>query len=112
MIKRFRLDASEIRRIATGHGACMASDHITVEGKQVGCMYRQEPSNRADSAAKIRRRVQFEIPEQTRESWLGRIQLLVVEGSCRLFVFIFHLQVGESSRHDPAVLHCFQAEDG
>lgn len=49
MVKRFCLDASEIRRIASGHGACMASDHITVEGKPVGFMYRQEPSNQADS---------------------------------------------------------------
>ena len=43
------LDASEIRQIATGHGAGIASDHITVEGKRVGFMYRQEPSNTVDS---------------------------------------------------------------
>ena len=49
MAKRFRLDASEIREIATGHGYCMASDHITVEGKRVGFMYRQEPSEAGDS---------------------------------------------------------------
>lgn len=49
MVKRFRIDASEIRQIAAGHGACMASNHITVEGKQVGYMYRQEPSSSADS---------------------------------------------------------------
>ena len=49
MDKRFRLDASEIRQLATGHGYCLASDHITVEGKRVGFMYRQEPSGSGDS---------------------------------------------------------------
>jgi hypothetical protein len=49
MVKRFRIDASEIRQIAAGHGACVASDHIPVEGKRVGFMYRQEPSSTVDS---------------------------------------------------------------
>jgi hypothetical protein len=49
MIKRFRLDASEIRQVATGHGSCIASDHITVDGKRVGFMYRQESSDTGDS---------------------------------------------------------------
>ncbi len=49
MAKRFCLDASEIRQIATGHGYCVASDHITVEGKRVGFMYRQEPTGSGDS---------------------------------------------------------------
>ena len=49
MVKRFRLDASEIRQIVTGQGFCMASDHITVEGKRVGFMYRQKPSDISDS---------------------------------------------------------------
>lgn len=45
MVKRFRLDASEIRQIVTGHGFCMASDHITVEGKRVGFMYPRRAPN-------------------------------------------------------------------
>lgn len=49
MVKRFRLDASEIREIAAGHGYCLASDHITIEGKRVGLLYRQEPSGPRDS---------------------------------------------------------------
>ena len=49
MAKRFYLDASQIRQIATGHGSCIASDHITVEGKRVGFMYRQEPGGVGDS---------------------------------------------------------------
>jgi len=49
MGKRFRLDASVIRELALGHGYCLASDHITVEGKRVGFMYRQAPSGTGDS---------------------------------------------------------------
>ena len=49
MHKRFRLGAADIRPIATGRGSCMASDHITVDGRRVGFMYRQEPDGPVDS---------------------------------------------------------------
>jgi hypothetical protein len=41
MSKQFRLKASEIRPLVEGYGACLASDHITVDGKCVGFMYRE-----------------------------------------------------------------------
>ena len=41
MSKQFRLKASEIRPLVEGYGACLASDHITVDGKRVGFMYRE-----------------------------------------------------------------------
>ena len=49
MSKQFRLTADEIRPIATGYGSCFASDHITVEGRKVGFMYREEADNEIDS---------------------------------------------------------------
>jgi hypothetical protein len=49
MAKAFRLAASDIRPMATGLGSCIASDEITVGGKPVGYMYRQEPDNEHDS---------------------------------------------------------------
>ena len=49
MNKQFRLTADEIRPIATGYGSCFASDHITVEGRKVGFMYREEADNEIDS---------------------------------------------------------------
>jgi hypothetical protein len=49
MSKRFRLDAAEILPVATGRGRCFASDMITVDGKKVGFMYRQEASQAGDS---------------------------------------------------------------
>jgi hypothetical protein len=49
MVKRFRLSSNEIRPVATNCGSCIASDHITVEGRRVGFMYRQEPDNPGDS---------------------------------------------------------------
>jgi hypothetical protein len=41
--KRFRLSAEQIRPIAKGCGACLAADTITVDGRRVGYMYREQP---------------------------------------------------------------------
>ncbi|HEX3943931.1 MAG TPA: DUF2185 domain-containing protein [Rhizomicrobium sp.] len=49
MGKRFGLDAGEIRSLAPGHGSCIASDRITVDGKPVGYMYREKPNDTLDS---------------------------------------------------------------
>ena len=40
--KQFRLAAAEIKPLATGHGGCIATDRITVNGRRVGYMYREE----------------------------------------------------------------------
>ena len=47
--KRFKLGADAIRPLAEGHGACFATDMITVEGRRVAFMYRQAPDNDVDS---------------------------------------------------------------
>lgn len=47
--KQFRLKAEDVKPLATGLGACLASDMITVRGKPVGFMYREEPDNEMDS---------------------------------------------------------------
>jgi hypothetical protein len=47
--KRFKLSAEEIRDVAPGHGACIATDMITVEGRRVRFMYRESPANEVDS---------------------------------------------------------------
>jgi hypothetical protein len=47
--KRFRLSASDILPLAEGRGAGIASDHITVDGRPVGFMYRQAPDDPHDS---------------------------------------------------------------
>jgi hypothetical protein len=44
MEKKYFLPANEIKPLAVGYGACIASDQITAEGKKVGFMYREEPS--------------------------------------------------------------------
>jgi hypothetical protein len=49
MHKKFILAANEINPIATGLGSCIASDHITVDGRKVGYMYRDSPDNEIDS---------------------------------------------------------------
>ena len=43
MTKKFHLDKTQIRPLATGYGACIATDMITVEGKSVGYMVREFP---------------------------------------------------------------------
>ena len=47
--KNFKLDKSEILALAEGHGACFATDRITVEGYPVRFMYREKPDNDLDS---------------------------------------------------------------
>ncbi len=47
--KPFRLRADEIRPIATGRGACFATDMITCDGRKVGFMYREPPDEEIDS---------------------------------------------------------------
>jgi hypothetical protein len=49
MTKRYLLDAAQVKPLATGMGACYASDRITVEGRKVGFMYREEPDTDIDS---------------------------------------------------------------
>jgi hypothetical protein len=47
--RQFRLSASQIRPLAIGYGGCFATDKITVDGRQVGYMYREAPDNDVDS---------------------------------------------------------------
>lgn len=47
--KRFRLSASDIRPLAERRGAGIASDHIMVDGRPVGFMYREAPDDPHDS---------------------------------------------------------------
>lgn len=47
--KKFRLQAAEIKPLVTGYGSCFASDMITVEGRKVAFMYREEDDFDGDS---------------------------------------------------------------
>lgn len=47
--KNFALSADQIKPLATRRGACLATDTITVDGRKVGYMYREEPDNAVDS---------------------------------------------------------------
>ena len=49
MKKKFKLRASDIKPLANGHGGCIATDMITVDGMPVGFMCREEPNNPQDS---------------------------------------------------------------
>lgn len=49
MDKKFHIAGDAIKPIATGFGACFATDRITVDGEQVGYMYREEPDHPSDS---------------------------------------------------------------
>lgn len=49
MAKQFRLSADQIKPLAEGHGGCIATDKITVEGYPVRFMYREAPDNDIDS---------------------------------------------------------------
>jgi len=45
-MKNFQIAFDQMQPLALGRGSCLATDHITVEGKRVGYMYRIEPDNR------------------------------------------------------------------
>jgi hypothetical protein len=47
--KKFALCADQIKPLAENRGGCLATDMITVEGRKVGYMYREEPRNDQDS---------------------------------------------------------------
>jgi hypothetical protein len=47
--KKFRLNAEQIKPLATGHGACFATDLITVDGRAAAFMYREAPDRDIDS---------------------------------------------------------------
>ncbi|MDX2274629.1 MAG: DUF2185 domain-containing protein [Hyphomonadaceae bacterium] len=49
MAKNFKLKPDQIKDLAKGWGACIATDAITVHGLRVGYMYREEPHNPKDS---------------------------------------------------------------
>jgi hypothetical protein len=48
-VKEFKLRPDQIQDIARGLGSCFASDKITVDGRPVGFMYREQPDNDLDS---------------------------------------------------------------
>lgn len=47
--KRYELRPDQIKPLAERRGACIASDDIVVDGKKVGFMYREAPTNSVDS---------------------------------------------------------------
>ncbi|HET6878954.1 MAG TPA: DUF2185 domain-containing protein [Pirellulales bacterium] len=47
--KKFALRADQIKALVKNRGGCFATDMITVEGRKVGYMYRQEPRDGQDS---------------------------------------------------------------
>ena len=49
MTRKVLLDAAAIEPLIAGMGACYATDRITVEGRKVGFMYREQPDAEIDS---------------------------------------------------------------
>lgn len=45
MHKIFKIKSTELKQLAIGYGACIATDMITVHGCKVGYMYRDAPDN-------------------------------------------------------------------
>jgi hypothetical protein len=47
--KQFKIAGPDIKQLVNGYGGCFATDHITVEGRKVGYMYREPPDFPEDS---------------------------------------------------------------
>ena len=48
-MKDYKLKKEEIIQLTELKGGCITSDKITVDGLQIGYMYRENPSNETDS---------------------------------------------------------------
>lgn len=48
-MKEYKLKSEEIIKLVELKGGCIASDKITIDGLQIGYMYRENPSNEFDS---------------------------------------------------------------
>ena len=48
-MKKFFLDKSQIKPLVSAMGYCFATDEITVRGRKVGYMYRENPDKQDDS---------------------------------------------------------------
>lgn len=48
-MKKFAIDGNQIKSLAEGHGGCIATDMITVDGKRVGYMVRESTDRPHDS---------------------------------------------------------------
>jgi hypothetical protein len=47
--KQFKIPGKDIKPLVQGRGGCFATDMITVEGRKVGYMYREQPDFAEDS---------------------------------------------------------------
>ena len=48
-MKEYKLKSEKIIKLIKLKGGCIASDKITIDGLQIGYMYRENPSNESDS---------------------------------------------------------------
>lgn len=52
-MKKFKIPTEDIKALLENHGACLATDKITVEGLKVGYMYKEAADFEADSGWRI-----------------------------------------------------------
>ncbi len=48
-MKKYKLNSTEIKRLIPPSGGCLATDKITVEGMQIGYMYKEHYERELDS---------------------------------------------------------------
>ena len=48
-MKEYKLKKEDLIKLVELKGGCIASDKITIDGLQIGYMYRENPSNESDS---------------------------------------------------------------
>ncbi len=48
-MKDFKLKKEDIKKLIDIKGSCIASNEITINGENIGYMYREEPSNEVDT---------------------------------------------------------------
>lgn len=91
--KAFKIPGDQIRQLIPNMGACFATDHITVLGKKVGYMYREQSADPRDSGWRF---------------FSGEEAQAYVDNPANTSVYA----VNTIANYDPAIIPCLEAPFG
>lgn len=91
--KRFKIPGDQIKQLIPKMGGCLATDHIVVDGKKVGYMYRGKSAFEADSGWRF---------------FSGEESQAYIDDSTHTGIF----EVNTVANYDPAIVPYLDAEEG
>ena len=109
--KTYILGADEIEPVATGLGACVATDRITVEGLPVRFMYREEPDFEGDSGWRFCSGIDEDEAYMSDPSNLGVFDVNTIANMDRSIVLHLIAPVGSAFEKPPEQERFTRVED-